>query len=551
MALSLSAEQKNLRSLFINDDRYIVPSFQRPYRWTKNEVKQLFDDITQAFSSNEDYFVGNIVIARGNDDRSKPQIIDGQQRILTLWMYLKVLAILTNVSRLDEMLSIRDWEDEKVLSKIYSLVFEEADQSGIEEVLVWDKEDFKTRTKGLPKLGLIQSNAVYIYKWMQEYFDRLDNTKQTEFWKYFIDRIYLLPIALDGKDMAEATSRALTIFETINNRGLDLADADILKAKLYEMATSVKEGNVFIDQWKCFSQKCIELSVPVNDVFRYYLRIIRAKNNQTTSEPNLRNFFLKNEISPFNTKEWKSIMAELNLIGDTLESIDSLKSSSVKMALLYQVLQEHSSAIPLSAMVVYIYSSMESNNKLEEKGVVRFLETLIKICYTYDLSQDIKYKIFDINARVMNNRPLVYQASGITEEFFDERRRLRNGLVMLYHYLIENNWKKFPIDSLVRVERIVRQNDTIAHPDWPKDNIDKEIESMANFSIIDFSKSYKSLQERSHAYNSSSLTSVSGILKGKTYYSYNDFTYRKNDMQTVLTKFLTQSESEKNYNIKF
>ena len=191
MALSLSAEQKNLRSLFINDDRYIVPSFQRPYRWTKNEVKQLFDDITQAFSSNEDYFVGNIVIARGNDDRSKPQIIDGQQRILTLWMYLKVLAILTNVSRLDEMLSIRDWEDEKVLSKIYSLVFEEADQSGIEEVLVWDKEDFKTRTKGLPKLGLIQSNAVYIYKWMQEYFDRLDNTKQTEFWKYFIDRIYL------------------------------------------------------------------------------------------------------------------------------------------------------------------------------------------------------------------------------------------------------------------------------------------------------------------------------------------------------------------------
>ena len=118
MALSLSAEQKNLRSLFINDDRYIVPSFQRPYRWTKQEVKQLFDDITQAFNSNEDYFVGNIVIARGYDDKARPQIIDGQQRILTLWMYLKVLAILTNVSRLEEMLSIRDWEDEKVLSKI-------------------------------------------------------------------------------------------------------------------------------------------------------------------------------------------------------------------------------------------------------------------------------------------------------------------------------------------------------------------------------------------------------------------------------------------------
>ena len=98
MALSLSAEQKNLRSLFINDDRYIVPSFQRPYRWTKKEVKQLFDDITQAFYLKEDYFVGNIVIARGKDDTSTPQIIDGQQRILTLWMFLKVLAVITNVS---------------------------------------------------------------------------------------------------------------------------------------------------------------------------------------------------------------------------------------------------------------------------------------------------------------------------------------------------------------------------------------------------------------------------------------------------------------------
>ena len=45
MALSLSAEQKNLRSLFINDDRYVVPSFQRPYRWTKKETKQFVDFI--------------------------------------------------------------------------------------------------------------------------------------------------------------------------------------------------------------------------------------------------------------------------------------------------------------------------------------------------------------------------------------------------------------------------------------------------------------------------------------------------------------------------
>ena len=549
MALSLSAEQKNLRSLFINDDRYIVPSFQRPYRWTKKETKQLFDDITQAFNSNEDYFVGNIVIARGNDDKARPQIIDGQQRILTLWMYLKVLAILTNVSRLEEMLSIRDWEDDKVLSKIDSLVFEEADQSGIEDLLTWKHDDFKSKTKEISKLGQIQSNAVYIYKWLQEYFNRIDNTSQTAFWKYFIDRVYLLPIVLDGKDMAEATTRALTIFETINNRGLDLADADILKAKLYEMASSIKEGDDFISQWKDLGQKCVELNVSVNDVFRYYLRILRAKNDQTTSEPNLRNFFLNNDFSPFKTKKWKTIMAELNLIESVLENIDALKRSSAKTALLYQVLQEHSSAIPLSAMVIFVYTILESGNKLEEQEVIDFLENLIRICYTYDLSQDIKYKVFDINARVMNKRPLPLSTTNFSDDFFEERRRYRNGFVMLYHYLVEDNLNTTEIDSFLKVERIVRQNDSSAYSDWPVDTMGQDIENMANFSIIDFPKSYKSLFERSILYNSSTLNSVSSILRGKTYYSYTDFNNRKNNMQTVLSKFLIQPECEKDNNI--
>ena len=244
-------------------------------------------------------------------------------------------------------------------------------------------------------------------------------------------------------------------------------------------------------------------------------------------------------------------MAELNLIEKALENIDTIKHSSTKTALLYQVLQEHSSAIPLSAMVVFVYSILESGNKLEELEVINFLEHLIKICYTYDLSQDIKYKIFDINARIMNKRPLPLSTTDTSDDFFEERRRYRNGLVMLYHYLVEDNWKPFEIDSFLKVERIVRQNDTLAHSDWPNSTLGQDIENMANFSIIDFPKSYKSLFERSSLYNSSNLNSVSSILKGKTHYSYADFIDRKNNMQTILSKFLIQSESEKDNNIQF
>lgn len=102
------------------------------------------------------------------------------------------------------------------------------------------------------------------------------------------------------------------------------------------------------------------------------------------------------------------------------------------------------------------------------------------------------------------------------------------------------------IDSSIRVSRIVFANDTKGHQDWPKETIDKDIESIANFSIINFPKSDKSLQERSSIYNSSCLTSVSTILNGKTYYSYRDFLIRQDNMKTSLVKFLTQTENEKN-----
>lgn len=110
-------------------------------------------------------------------------------------------------------------------------------------------------------------------------------------------------------------------------------------------------------------------------------------------------------------------MNDLNSIGDVLEKIDTLKYSSAKTALLYQVLQAHSSAIPLSAMVVFVYSTLESDDSQQEQKVVDFLEFLVKICYAHDPAQDIKYKIFDINVKIMNKRQMILQNGELSDDF--------------------------------------------------------------------------------------------------------------------------------------
>lgn len=79
MALSLSAEQKNINHIFNSSDIYIVPSYQRPYSWEYEQCYQLYIDITEAYNSSTEYFIGNIIIAKGKDASGKLYTVDGQQ----------------------------------------------------------------------------------------------------------------------------------------------------------------------------------------------------------------------------------------------------------------------------------------------------------------------------------------------------------------------------------------------------------------------------------------------------------------------------------------
>lgn len=70
--------------------------------------------------------------------------------------------------------------------------------------------------------------------------------------------------------MDVARSNALMVFETINDRGMDLQDADIFKAKLYQMSLTIGKGDEFIRKWKEINSRCEDLNIKIDDLFRYY-----------------------------------------------------------------------------------------------------------------------------------------------------------------------------------------------------------------------------------------------------------------------------------------
>ena len=69
------------------DSLLAIPLYQRPYKWTSRNVSQLFSDIA-TFKNKSSYRLGTVVLHKENKEKN---IVDGQQRILTLILTIKAL----------------------------------------------------------------------------------------------------------------------------------------------------------------------------------------------------------------------------------------------------------------------------------------------------------------------------------------------------------------------------------------------------------------------------------------------------------------------------
>lgn len=73
--------------LGMEDEPFRIPHYQRAYSWTWDQIDDLWDDLVE--NAARGHFLGSLVLASENE--SKPQVIDGQQRLTTLMILLSVL----------------------------------------------------------------------------------------------------------------------------------------------------------------------------------------------------------------------------------------------------------------------------------------------------------------------------------------------------------------------------------------------------------------------------------------------------------------------------
>lgn len=72
--------------------RFLVPSYQRGYRWTKDEVRALLDDIMEfPIEGDKKYCIQPLIVKKLKDKEGEIyEVVDGQQRLTTIYIFMKI-----------------------------------------------------------------------------------------------------------------------------------------------------------------------------------------------------------------------------------------------------------------------------------------------------------------------------------------------------------------------------------------------------------------------------------------------------------------------------
>lgn len=284
--------------------QFLIPEYQRPYSWSDDEIVTLFDDIWE-FSidrtkpgGQKSYFLGSVVSYTEDGVR---QIIDGQQRITSLFLLLRAIyaKLEKEENKTDEVLNF--------ISKITPALWQVNEMTGkvdrthmlLRSDVVQDSGNELLRT--ILETGVAAQKATDNYSKNFNKFTELYSEKALEspnqiyhFINALLNYTILLPIDADDQETA------LTIFNTLNNRGLPLSDADIFKSEIYK-ALNKEQKQVFIQKWKTLEADAAKVSESIQSLFYYHMFYLRAKEGDVnTTTPGVRKYFRekgKNRLS--------------------------------------------------------------------------------------------------------------------------------------------------------------------------------------------------------------------------------------------------------------
>ena len=251
-----------------------VPVYQRNYDWTNIQCEKLYSDILKANALDHKHFTGTIVYIVGQDSSSLNEvlIIDGQQRLTTMYILLKALydKAKGNSIRIEE--EIKEVMFNRNCDEKYKLKLKPVKSDNDQlRLLIEDKIDDMDRNSNIYKNYINFVNL--INKSLEEGLELNDILGG-------IKKLEIVEIVLDKSQGDEPQK----IFESINSTGLELSLADLVRN--YLLMDDDNQDELYEEYWLQ-----IEKNVGYRNLGDFVINFLNAQINRSVNSKNAYRLF--------------------------------------------------------------------------------------------------------------------------------------------------------------------------------------------------------------------------------------------------------------------
>ncbi len=296
----------NIKQIFGDADAfYKIPRYQRPYRWVNEQVDKLWDDLYESYKEEiENYFLGSIILAFDSEKSSYRDVVDGQQRLTTLTILLCVIRdLFPNLNKTDGLPDPNNIDIHTIKNSIFynenidrlKLFTHSQHQNDFEQLII------KGNTTNLQKPFKYQvySDEEPKYKYIntailfREKLEKIGEVEAGKFINYVFNNVFIIRID------CSSTEFAIRMFQVLNDRGMDLTNADLIKSFLFESIKNISDDeeikkqneDTFISEWQSIEYLINDIDVSLNDMLVVYEYYLLAANPKKSLYDELENVF--------------------------------------------------------------------------------------------------------------------------------------------------------------------------------------------------------------------------------------------------------------------
>ena len=245
----LNAETDTFGGIIKGDNKFKVPLYQRDYSWEQTHWNDLWLDIETNRENNSKHYMGSIVLVSKN--KKQYDIIDGQQRLTTLTLLIlavvdalqslvaKEVDVENNEKRIE--LLITDFIGKKSLSSLNyenKIELNESNNPFFSTYLTNFRKPINIKSEIKSNKQLWKCFNYYKELIKEEILKDDDVSSLISFVEYISDSLLFIQIT------ATDDLSAYLIFETLNDRGLDLSVTDLLKNYLFSIVDDSDKSHV-------------------------------------------------------------------------------------------------------------------------------------------------------------------------------------------------------------------------------------------------------------------------------------------------------------------